>query len=94
MSTKQERKLVYNTKRWRALRLEVMSESNWQCSKCGRAAKDVHHIRPMSRGGAPWDRSNLEAICRACHAAAHTEHKPPVPDSVTAWRGLVNAMRS
>jgi hypothetical protein len=32
----------------------------------------VHHITPISQGGAPYDENNLLAICKKCHGEIHT----------------------
>jgi 5-methylcytosine-specific restriction endonuclease McrA len=51
---------------WRALRLVVLSEEPY-CAQpgCRRPATEVDHIRPLSRGGDAYDRSNLRAICKS-----------------------------
>lgn len=35
--------------------------------------KDVHHIKPMSKGGEPFLEDNLIALCNNCHASIHAE---------------------
>jgi len=35
-------------------------------------SKIVHHITPISQGGAPYDENNLLAICKKCHGEIHT----------------------
>jgi len=42
-----------------------------------RAADEVDHIVPLSRGGGD-ERSNLQPLCRPCHAAktARERHGP------------------
>ena len=63
---------VYRTARWQAVRMEVLRGSNWRCGKCGKYANEVHHRVPIHRGGAPFARSNLQAVCRPCHYGAHS----------------------
>ena len=76
--------LVYNDPRWRPLREQVMARDGGLCQEClGRGiltpATQVHHrVSPFQRGLSQqdfdfyaWDLSNLEAICRDCHAAIH-----------------------
>lgn len=43
------------------------------CELCGRQAQDIDHIRSRGMGGDPSrDRvSNLQALCRECHARKH-----------------------
>ena len=78
MSTAAERREIYCTPRWRALRRAVLEDENCRCRLCGRAGADtVDHIRSIRRGGAVWDRGNLRAVCRLCHAAKHAAGGPP-----------------
>jgi 5-methylcytosine-specific restriction enzyme A len=45
---------------------------NPACAACGLAAEEVHHVEP--RSVAPdrlMDPTNLQSLCRRCHAAAH-----------------------
>ena len=62
---------VYRSVRWKSVRLEVLEASNWRCSICANYANEVHHIVPIFRGGAPYDKANLRAVCRACHFETH-----------------------
>ena len=41
-----------------------------ECKRMGRvtAAEEVDHIVPRSEGGALYDMSNLQPLCRECHA--------------------------
>ena len=38
------------------------------CARCGDAANEVDHIRPLSRGG-DHALENLQSLCRGCHHA-------------------------
>ena len=35
----------------------------------------VHHIIPVSRGGAEWDLNNLELLCTGCHKIVHAKQE-------------------
>ena len=60
---------IYNTKRWRALRRQVLTEEPWcRRNDCHQRAVDVDHIVALRHGGAPYDRTNLQALCRPHHA--------------------------
>ena len=95
MSTPTERREVYLTPRWRAIRATVLADAGHLCALCicsdGRTigATEVHHMRPIREGGDPFARENLIALCRNCHLAAH--EKPERPASA-AWRKLVNEL--
>ena len=61
----------YRTVRWARLRRVVLVESNYQCARCGQVRVDLevdhvekHHDDPALF----WRRSNLQALCRACHS--------------------------
>ncbi len=78
MSTKRERREVYATPEWSAVREEVMSRAGNLCERCaanGRtvAATDVHHKQSIRESPEKvFEASNLEAICRECHRAEHS----------------------
>lgn len=49
---------------------------------------EVHHVRPVSRGGTD-DLPNLRTLCRDCHFRTHAREIPP---GVRRWRGLLRDM--
>lgn len=62
---------------WFALCKQVRVRDNYRCVKCGcrEAPKesvyhDVHHIRPISRGGLTV-LVNLILLCKDCHSGRH-----------------------
>jgi len=62
----------YVTPRWRKLRAWFIRQHPL-CAECGRQgrttpAEHVDHIVPMADGGAAWDESNLEPLCKPCHS--------------------------
>lgn len=62
----------YDSK-WIKLRLTILRRDGYLC-QCCRAqgvptpAKEVDHITPKAKGGTD-DPSNLQSLCRPCHAA-------------------------
>lgn len=62
----------YHTRRWQVLRRYVLWRDRSRCQVCRRKQRvlDVHHVRPVSKGGS-WYTSNLVAVDRACHARTH-----------------------
>jgi len=53
---------------WRKVRAAKLACSP-VCEHCRQVpARDVHHIRPLSAGGALCDPDNLMAVCRKCHS--------------------------
>jgi 5-methylcytosine-specific restriction endonuclease McrA len=60
---------------------------NLQCAKCGAIAElECDHIVPRHQGGADaW--TNLQSLCRACHAAkSATEQGKRPRGGGAAWR--------
>ena len=74
--------LVYNTTRWRILRLTYLQQSPF-CSECKKNDKlvfavDVHHIIPISSTDDAlekiklgFDIFNLKGLCVECHKKEH-----------------------
>lgn len=61
------RKTVYNSARWKYLRHMVLFEHPI-CQHCENAlAVDVDHITPIEQGGQPYERANVQALCKQCH---------------------------
>ena len=57
-------------RRWQLLRLKIFARDGWRCRACHRAGKlECDHIRPLHKGGAPYDPGNLQSLCRRCHIA-------------------------
>lgn len=77
---------LINTQRWRRIRASVLESSPFceDCMAAGRVsmAMEVHHIIPLESvrdyrrmEELAYDRSNLVALCRACHKARHIAMK-------------------
>lgn len=48
-------------------RRAVFARDNWTCQYCGKAAENVDHVHPRSKGGPHvWD--NVVAACRRCNS--------------------------
>ena len=79
MSTPRERKEVYLTKRWAALRDRALEWDFGLCQDCKRqgltvAAALVHHVVSLREGGNPWELKNLRSLCLDCHNKEHGEY--------------------
>lgn len=61
------RSKVYDTKRWQMVRAVKLANQP-QCETCGAPATDVDHHVPLRQGGAPYDQTNLVALCHPCHS--------------------------
>ena len=83
---------LYRTRRWQHVRRAVLDGANWRCRECGRYGNEVDHIRPLHRGGDPYDRGNLQVLCRTHHIAktGSENRREPTP-AESRWRVLVDA---
>lgn len=73
------RRKVYATARWKRVRLAVIDRDGRRCTECGGAGRlEVHHVRPIQAGGAPFDLDNLRTVCRRCHFGAEPARTPRV----------------
>ena len=66
---------------WKRLRQVVIRRDQGLCQQCKRDGKirsgtDVDHIVAKSRGGTD-DMSNLELLCRSCHASKTARESLP-----------------
>lgn len=60
---------TYKKRIWEHRRRQVLFEQPI-CADCGRRlSEQVDHITPLTEGGAPYDRENLQGLCADCHAA-------------------------
>ena len=77
-------------RRWRIVRRAVFDRDGWRCRKCGRAGRlECDHVDP-SPGRNPFDKANLQALCRGCHIAkTRDENTRPVSKEQAAWQVLV-----
>lgn len=70
---------VYKSARWRKVRLAILRTAPQCASKgCYRQAVEVDHIVRLSDGGAPYEVSNLQGLCRRCHRRkSRADHLQP-----------------
>lgn len=62
----------YKTRDWRDAKSKARERDDEECQECGSDDDlHVHHIEPMSQGGAKLDLDNLVTLCRDCHYAKH-----------------------
>ena len=92
MSTPLQRQTIYCTRRWRRLRQALIKKANYLCQDCGRSVPeshfDVHHKIPIEKCDDPFEQSNLQVICKACHRKAHCQDYP----DKGAWDNLLNTI--
>ena len=88
-------KRVTRTKRWKALRLQVLRRDDWKCTRCGDPRRlEVDHILPVrTHPELSFEMSNLQALCCRCHARKtriEVGHKPLSPER-QKWRDLLSS---
>lgn len=69
------------TPEWYHARREALERDDHECAECGMGREnhreehdrdlEVHHITPVSVGGAKFDLDNLTSLCVPCHNEAH-----------------------
>ena len=62
--------------RYERLRRQILDAANWRCSTCGSFGNEVHHVRALHKGGAPYDPDNLQVLCRTHHIETHRPIDP------------------
>lgn len=84
---KEPHRTIYGTKSWAKARKRIKARDNGECQalvngkQCkSKANLSVHHITPLSRGGAPYDDDNLITLCRPHHEEIEKQVPPPPPD--------------
>lgn len=82
--SKRKHAWIYRSRRWLALRAKLFRERGEQCESCYSIGEvQVHHIKPVSLGGAKFDESNLEVLCRSCHLERHRKIEA---EKMPAWQ--------
>ena len=62
----------YGRRAWEEARVEAKARARFRCARCGATERlEVHHVRPVSAGGAALDQANLRVLCRDCHFRTH-----------------------
>ena len=69
-------KSFYNSKEWEQVRKAVLMRDNYLCTKCGRPAEEVHHIKHLSPKNIDdpnitMNMNNLTSLCKDCHFEEH-----------------------
>ena len=80
--------------RWRTLRKRMLQAANYRCSWCNRPGRlEVDHIVPLSKGGARYDPSNLQVLCKPCHITKSGYVQGKHVEDRQEWSRFVNELR-
>ena len=80
-------------RRWEWVRRRVLKRDNWRCQSCGKYGNQCDHVVPLHKGGAVYDMSNLQCLCRGCHIAkTRAEYGGPRDPAREAWAALVDEL--
>lgn len=76
-----DRKKIYNSNRWKKVRLEAMIRDDFMCCECRRngidtQGKEVDHVKELKDNiELAYDVNNLEYLCVPCHRAKTEKEK-------------------
>lgn len=61
-------------KDWSEIKKDALKRDNYCCVKCGFLGKgiEVHHIKPIHKGGPEFDIKNCISLCHDCHVKEHS----------------------
>ena len=80
-------------RRWRRVRLVVLSRDGYRCRACGKAGRlEVDHVVPLHSGGAPWELSNLQTLCEKCHWEKTAGENGIDLEARHQWRELLQSL--
>ena len=81
-----------DARRWAKVKRAAHDRDGWRCTRCHLAGRpEAHHVQPLEKGGAPFDLSNVETLCRSCHIEHHKSEADDTPGRAD-WRAFVKAI--
>jgi 5-methylcytosine-specific restriction endonuclease McrA len=88
-------KVVYDSRRWRALRYEVLRRDGFACTVCGaRGRLEVDHVLPVKHApDRAYDLTNLQSLCPCCHTQKTRRElgQPQLAPARLEWRRFAAA---
>ena len=77
--------------RYKKIRQTLLDKAGWRCALCEQAGRlELHHIRPIYKGGSFWDVKNMQVLCRKCHIDLHRADKKIPVKGQAEWFAFVN----
>ena len=75
---------------WERIRRAAFERDGFRCRACGRPGRlEAHHVKPLQKGGDPFDLDNISTRCRDCHIDLHRRQRTPAE---TAWARAVREL--
>lgn len=89
-------KRITRTKRWKALRAQILERDGFRCRSCGCGGRlEVDHVQPVrTHPELSYDPANLQALCPSCHTRKtriECGHKQR-SDDAKAWDSAVRQL--
>ena len=74
--SRQFSKQFYDSAQWERVRTGVLMRDRYMCTRCGRPAEEVHHIKHLTPENindpnVSLNPNNLTSLCRDCHFEEH-----------------------
>ena len=89
-------RFIYNSSRWRMLRIRVFQRDDYRCCSCGKPGPfECDHIVPLHKNPKqdPYDPDGLQTLCRGCHIEkTRQENQREFTPGELAWGDLVSEM--
>ena len=76
------RRADLHTRRWGRLRRHILARDSWTCQACGKllGMAQIDHIKPVFKGGKPFEPANCQVLCVSCHVAKTRIDVGQLPD--------------
>ena len=90
--TVKQRRAFYESREWRNMSRQIRARDGWLCTACKPrtvGAELVHHIKPLSEGGARMDPANLTSLCSKCHSQIHAAVED---EDTSAWKVYIREL--
>ena len=79
-----------NYRKWQRVRHAVLERDNYVCVICGEWGNEVDHKTPMSKGGEPYEETNLQTLCSECHKDKTFTERNPIKGALEWEKRLRN----
>ena len=79
--------------RWATTRLLALLRDGYRCVRCQKAGRlEVDHVVPVHRGGAEYELSNTQTLCKKCHISKTLSETRRQTPARRRWQQLVDSL--